>query len=142
MPLITTCGQTFGTFRDADELLTEQDLIGVWSLRESSVELLKRNGLECSSDHAHTLVLELDGTCQFESIYDGMQLVHLSSPATWKLVHDAKACSNVTRKNAIELDIERRLTCLNIDREDGQLILWQYHGDPDAWDFVEYVRAY
>jgi hypothetical protein len=25
-------------------------------------------------------------------------------------------------------------------RQEGELIMWKFHGDPDLWEFVEYTR--
>jgi hypothetical protein len=51
----------------------------------------------------------------------------------------------VPKVNALRLAFKRATVnesrYLNFAREPEGLVLWNYLGDPDSWEFIEYARA-
>lgn len=125
------------------ETLADKDVIGTWSMSTNSLALLARDGFPAAATNHYSITFSEDGTCSFKSVESfASQHRYVSVGGTWKLEHDTQGNSNIKKKNAIRLDLPVdggwHFEHLNFAREHGVLILWNYHGDPDQWEFVEY----
>lgn len=142
---LTSCGAYFAPDRNVKETLVDKDVIGTWSMSSNSLTLLVRDGFRAAATNHYFITFSADGTCSFQSVesFPG-KIRHLSVSGTWKLEHDTQGDSNIKKKNAIYLKLPveggRYGKYLNFAREHGVLILWNYHGDPDQWEFIEYAH--
>jgi len=127
------------------ELLADKDVIGTWSMSTNSLALLTRDGFRGTPTNHYTIAFLTDGTCSFQAVESfASQHRYVAVRGTWKLEHDTQGDSNIKKKNTIRLELPvdgaRHIQHLNFAREHGVLILWNYHGDPDQWEFVEYAH--
>ena len=139
---LTGCGAD--PDRNVKETLFEKDVVGTWKMSTNSLGLLVRDGFRSNPTHRYTITFGTDGTCVFESVESLDKHRYVSASGTWRLEHDTQGDSNVKKKNALKLELrvdgERHIHYLNIAKENGVLILWNYHSDPDLWEFIEYGR--
>lgn len=143
--LITGCGSYFAPDRNVKELLSENDVVGSWKLSAESLVPLVRDGFRSESTNECRIVFNPDGTCVFQSVFSfTRQHRYLAAKGFWRLEHDTTGNSNIKKKNALSLELmieeANHVSYLNFAREDGVLVLWNYHGDPDQWEFIEYRR--
>jgi hypothetical protein len=130
--------------RNLDKYVTEQNVVGAWTLQDQSLGLLGRDGFKSSSEHQYQIRFLAGGTCEFRSVINDVQGgIYYEVEGTWLLLHDVTRGSNTKKKNEIRIelplpDVTHRLQ-LNLDRVDGALVLWQFYGDPDSWEFMEYA---
>lgn len=142
--LLTSCGLPN---RNLNETLSEKDVIGTWKLTQDSLRLLTRDKFRSDPSHLYTITFRLDGTCTFASVSDEFQGgTYTVVDGTWRLEHDTTGDSNLRKRNAIQMKLRPKSDhtverYLNFDRDKRkQLILWNYYGDPDQWEFIEYIR--
>ena len=68
----------------------------------------------------------------------------MEADGRWKLEHNTTGGSNIHKTNALSLEIKMpEMTdnrYLNFAEQDNKLILWNFYGDPDSWEFLEYER--
>lgn len=130
---------------DLRRYVTQDELVGVWIHTASTERLIARDKPSGTRPLKCQLTLRSDGTCDFDSVY-GLyySLAYRKSTGSWKLEHDTDGNSNRRRKNAIAFDMESPEFAgnmyLNLKEKNGKLILWEWHGDPDSWEFIEYVK--
>lgn len=134
--MLAGCGSYFMPDRNISDRIAEKDLVGTWVLTAESLKLLKRDGYQ-DAEQVQQIVFKDDGRCEYSGveIYKP-KLSYKSTQGSWKLKHDVKE-SGGTKANAIELPVAGEL---NLARKDGVLILWAFYGDPDSWEFMEYVK--
>jgi hypothetical protein len=143
--LITGCGSYFAPDRNVKETLSEKDVVGSWKMSAESLVPLVRDGFRSASTNEYRIVFNPDGTCVFQSVFSfTRQHRYLAAKGSWRLEHDTTGNSNIKKKNALRIELlvegANHLSHLNFARENGALVLWNYHGDPDQWEFVEYRR--
>lgn len=131
--------------RNLKEYVTEQDVVGIWSLQPESLALLTRDEFKTNSTYQYNIRFFEDGSCSFHSVIAEFQGGdYCDVKGTWELKHDITGDSNVEKKNTVRIDllIENKAVVryLNFDKEDGALVLWQFYGDPDSWEFLEYKK--
>ena len=136
--LLSGCGMPD---RDVEERLTQPDVVGTWKLTAESLQLLQRDKFQTAPEHLYTIAFRLDGTCTFASVDNDFYNNHYEVvEGTWRVEHNTRGDSNVTKRNALCLDLQGRMCWLNFDRdEQKRLLLWNYYGDPDMWEFLEYI---
>ena len=142
---LTGCGAYFAPDRNAKEALADKDVIGTWSMSTNSLALLVRDGFRPAATNRYSITFSADGTCSFQSVESfASQHRYVSVSGTWKLEHDTQGSSNIKKVNALRLELlfdgVDHIQYWNFAREHGVLILWNYHGDPDQWEFVEYAH--
>ena len=137
------CGRYFAPDRNAGELLAEIDVLGTWRLTAESLEELARGGFSGAPSHRYAIAFHAGGACDFASVLDvPPDAVYAETTCRWSLEHDATGCDSTAKKNVLLLSFpDGRRACLNFAREHGRLVLWDWYGDPDSWEFLEYVRA-
>ena len=130
---------------DLKRYVTQDELIGVWVHTPETERIIARDkpsGIRPAKCH---LTLHKDGTCDFNAVYEGYDgLAYRSSSGRWRLEHDTKGNSNRRKKNAVGFEIEapgfHGNMYLNLKERNGKLILWNWYGDPDSREFIEYVE--
>ena len=69
---------------------------------------------------------------------------YVDASCHWQLEHDTMGDSNVTKKNALSYTVRAggliHHRYLNFARDGGEVLMWNYYGDPDLWEFMEYHR--
>jgi len=141
---LSGCGNYFMPDRNVREQLAVDVVVGTWELTQGSLKLLARDGFRDDQPRRYELSFKPDGTCSYDSVLDLREIEYLSTPCAWVLEHDTRGNSNIKKKNALRLDFPVHGTTfrmyLNFAREDGRLLLWEYHRDPDSWEFIEYTH--
>ena len=143
--MLSGCGAYFAPDRNVKEQLADKDVIGTWRMSTNSLALLVRDGFRSAPTNHCTIALLADGTCSLQSIssFSGEHR-YASVSGTWKLEHDTQLGANIKTANTLRLDLpfERvnQLQYWHFAREGGVLILWNFHGDPDQWEFIEYTH--
>ncbi len=139
------CGAYFAPDRNVTRKVAEAEVVGTWRLTAGSLALLQRDGFVADPTHAYTITFNVDGTLRFASVIDDFRSGrYFDVPGTWTLEHNTNGNSNVHKANALSLRIEvpgsTNNRYLNFAEENGKLQLWNYYGDPDSWEFMEYER--
>jgi hypothetical protein len=132
--------------RNLKEYVKEQDVVGRWNFQPESIALVVRDGFKTNPTHQYHIQFLKDGTCAFRSVVDEFQGGNYRDvKGKWKLEHDTTGGSNIKKKNTIQIDLSiangTHTRYLNFDKVDGTLVLWQFYGDPDSWEFMEYKKA-
>ena len=120
--------------RNISDQIAAKDIVGTWVLDEESLKLLKRDGYQ-DAERPHQIVFHEDGRCEYSSVEIFMPRIrYKSEKGIWELKHNIKE-NYGTKANEIRLPVAGEL---NLARKDGALILWDFYGDPDSWEFMEY----
>ena len=116
------------------------ELIGTWKLTTESVSHLVADGyadegLEC------TIISRDDSTVDFSSVNTGASPpVHQTKSAFWKITHSS--FNGDTRVTLSEHEpSDYGFLSYGFTEDYGNLRLWNFHGDPDQWEFVEYTKV-
>lgn len=122
------------------------DVEGKWTLTTNSLALLTRDGFSAKEHGTYTIDFRPDGSLSYQSVLAGFQTgTYLSVQGTWDLQHDTTAHSNIRSKNAIDMTLNTpegtHSRGLLFDKDKDGLILWEYYGDPDSLEFMEYRKA-
>ncbi|MHC4167440.1 MAG: hypothetical protein ACYSWQ_10820 [Planctomycetota bacterium] len=130
---------------DLRRYVTQEELVGVWVPTAATQRIIAKEEPSGTEPLKCYITLHADGTCEFDSVYDHhYSPAYRKSPGTWTLEHDTEGNSNVRKKNAIAFDMESKEFAgnmyLNLKEKKGKLVLWEWHGDPDSWEFIEYVK--
>lgn len=130
---------------DLKRTVKRDEIIGVWVLTPHSKDMIAKQKSAGTKPEKCHIKFSPDGTCEFHSAYSkGIDVVYLQSSGKWVLEHDTDGDSNVKKKNALRLLMQSSEfysnTYLNCMEENGKLILWNFHGDPDSMDLIEYVK--
>jgi hypothetical protein len=144
---INGCGNHFAPDRNVKEALADDDVIGRWKMTTKSLGLFARDGFRSEPAQTYTITFHKDGTCVFHSIEHSASApkgTYILASGVWKLAHDVKRGANVMVKNAVQTELNVGGTTVFRDwdftREDGVLMLWDFYGDPDQWEFIEYAH--
>ena len=140
------CGRYAAPDRHLRSLLSPEDVVGNWRLTESTVKLVRANGATISDSVHPGLQISRDGTCYFASVVHRPEAIeYVEGTCTWKLEHDTTGDSNIRKRNALRLTIlnegTKRIEYLNFAGDHRGLTLWNYLGDPDLGQFIEYDRS-
>ena len=142
--VVSGCGSYCAPIRDIRDRVDDSVVVGAWRLTDESLRNLERDGFRRDPSHRYTITFNADHSCAFASViqFDGVE--YDEAPCTWSLAHDVEL-SYGSVANLLRFEISRKgtplSTSLSFAREDGVLILWEYYGDPDQWDFLEYTRV-
>ena len=142
--------------RSLKRRVERKEVIGKWILTDASLRLAIRDGYVPGDEKEYSLVLDPDGTCALSSISDSWDwetTYHAACPGQWELHHNTMASSNVRRRNAIKVEVRIKETkrgrervfwqhlWLDFAEENGVLRLWDFWGDIDDYEFMEYEKA-
>ena len=129
--------------RSFDREVLRDEIVGVWVLRAESVRDLGSVGVRLGGDRSsHRIELNSDGGCELRTFLPehveimGAPPAVTSSQCRWRLKGGVP-----DQELAIELLDHRGKTIhYSFTEVDGELVIWQYIGDPDAWRYLEYSR--
>lgn len=141
--LLFGCGRYFTPNINLDRYATLQEIVGTWTLRPDTLLLAQRDGYKPSSNAVHQIEFEQDGSCAFRSIINtGLtDSLYLVARGRWRLEHDTHRKDERERKNELFLELDKQEFKFLLTEEDGRILLWDFWGDPDSWEFIKYERS-
>jgi hypothetical protein len=144
--IVTSCQGAENRF--AKRPVSANELIGTWIGTDYSMKSLREVGVR---DHLnpqeHVLVIRADGTCSIRTTfglpprsYNPAVYRSYDHGCSWQL-EPWKAAYRHHQRLRLTLPDPDRYADLNLDDEKGQLLIWQYATDPDAWLYLEFARS-
>jgi hypothetical protein len=122
------------------EHVADQQMIGRWQLTTDSAKMLARYRVPVTSKES-TIEFSSDHRCQLRNFVDEYSLV--SGAGTWKIEYRPEFDSE-PKISLLQVGFqtaERPITStLYFTHKRRKLVLWQYHSDPDAREYIEYER--
>lgn len=119
------------------------EVLGTWSLDPKSSALAAGNSLDrCEADPTkpHTITFSADGTCRYRSVLQ-MPARYLDAYGEWEITPTADDPKGSEVDVSLEIDGDGTyMLSLDLREESGELIFWEFWGDPDSWRFLEYKR--
>src|SRR6266404_9576093 len=138
--LLTSCLPDYFPRRKLKVNLSGADMAGNWKLTTSSAKILTLVYHVSIKPNESAIEFFADGRCELRDFIGEDEDVH-SGAATWKIEQD----SLEPKASVLHISYrtpERPVTfSLSFTRRRGKIILWQYHGDPDSREYVEYERV-
>jgi hypothetical protein len=147
--LAVVCGLFVAGCDGGDRHMTRKvatsEIVGTWKMTAASLQLLKRDGYVPSPGETQTITFNADGSLAFASVLDDFKAgTYNTCSGMWKLNHDKTIDNETVRANAINIELKRtsdtHLRTLSLAEVGGKLRLWNFYGDPDSWEFIEYER--
>ena len=140
--LLTSCLPDYFPRRDVRDKISEGQVVGRWHLSAESAEMLAGNNIPV--DHDSAVEFFPDGACLLRNFVIGEE--SFSERGTWKIDHDVMADRTKPRKNVLRIFTtlpsgEQAVDSFFFWRHHRKLILYQYHGDPDGREHVDYERS-
>ncbi len=137
--LLSSCQHSENRYAEREVDRTE--LFGSWTITEFGLKSLQDGGVRDNISRAdHALELRADGSCSVKTTFGlpGSNYRVYDSGCTWRL-------GNIGHQT-LELELTPPVSAYEkpyfyFAEENGQLILWQYATDPDAWRYLEFERA-
>lgn len=134
--------------RYAKRNVQASEIHGTWVATDYAIKSLADVGVK---DHLnredHVLVLRPDGSCSVRTTFDLPPPENVPSSyhvyadgCTWTLV---PAETRGRRRQELRLALTRpdRHISFSFADEEGQVIIWQYATDPDAWRYLEFAKS-
>jgi len=130
--------------RFLERRVTSEELVGTWVLRPESVRDLDSVGVELGQDRSsYRIEIDCDGRCDLRTILPGDIEPAEPPPAVastrcrWKLTQGGSHQQiSINLLDTPESTIRLSFT----EADGGELVIWQYIGDPDAWRYLEYSK--
>jgi len=139
--LLVACGRYFAPDINLRRYATEKEIVGSWRLIPQTLEIAKRDGYAPAATKLHEIIFHEDGTCDFHSLTEfGSKAAYLDARGSWKLEHDTGMPSETKKKNEVSIRIKDRGISLYLTDEKDRLLLWNFWGDPDSWEFIKYEK--
>jgi len=145
--MLFVVGATLACQRSENRYLTRSvaptEVPGVWTATTFGIESLRDAGhTKHLVQSEHVLEIRPDGTCLFQSFADpsssgGVDEGFVRSECKWSLGNVGHQALMIHLRGQ-PTDVLGPHFCF--DEEKGQLQLWQYAGDPDAWKYVEFIK--
>ena len=103
-------------------------------------------GVKSAPEHRYTIIFEKDGQLDFASVdADFRSGTYMECQGTWNLGHDTRESSGLRVANTLRMRLKTASANLDIGmgfaETDGRIVLWDFYGDPDSWEFIEYERT-
>jgi hypothetical protein len=126
--------------RELNRKIASSALVGTWVVTPTGIEGLQfaghRTHLVASE---HEIELRPGGRCRYQSFRDVMDARgddegYVASECNWDLQDREQQSLH------IRLDVDKSDVVFRLAEEKGQLLLWQYAGDPDAWRYFEFAK--
>lgn len=143
--LLATAGCQWSEDRFLEREVAPEELVGTWVLRPESVQDLESIGVQIGDDRSsHWLELASDGGCELQTFLPadvelmGPPPAVTSSRCRWELTQ-----GGARQQLWLELlDSPRKHVHYHFtETSGGELVIWQYIGDPDAWRYLEYSKT-
>lgn len=140
LPFVAGCGMP--DFR-IKRKVAANEIIGTWELDPKSSAFATDNDIDrhkADPTKVHAITFVAGGTCQFRSVLQ-MPTRYVDALGEWEIspTDDDPKGSQIDISLKIEGDA-RHTFSMGLKEISGELILWQFWGDPDSWKFVEYRR--
>jgi hypothetical protein len=123
--------------------VTESEIQGMWILDLKSSALASDNSIdryEDASAKVHKITFNADGTCHYQSVLQ-MPTRYVDAHGTWEIGSDPDNPRGSVIDIRLKSDAEGTyMFSLDLKEDSGELILWEFWGDPDSWRFLEYNR--
>jgi hypothetical protein len=123
--------------------VTAEELVGVWVLQPQSIRDLESVGIELSDDRsAYRIVFRTDDTCWLRTLLtDDTDVPGPDPPVTFSRCRWELTAGSRQHLSLALIDLPRRFTQYHFAATGGgDLMLWQYIGDPDSWDYLEFRK--
>ena len=144
--LVTAC--QWSEDRYGKRHIAASELHGTWKATAYAIESLRDVGV---TDHlireAHVLVLQADGSCQIRTTFDlppspnAPSRYHIyDSGCVWTL-GTTEVGGRRRQELRLQMNYPPRRASFNLAEEEGQIIIWQYATDPDAWRYLEFEKS-
>lgn len=132
--------------RNLDRLVSREEVIGTWFMTTNSLRLLSRYGFNADTTNKYSIIFRENGSLSFNSVLAGFDAITSHNiDGNWELQHDENGFSNNRAKNILIMSLVAEdgsySTSLNFDKDKSGIILWEFYGDPDMWEFIEYKKA-
>ena len=146
------CQRLFGLpDRHLKVLPSPEEMVGRWTIDAASIERMKSEQrfypMSKLNPEDHLIVLREGGTCSFKS-YSPFQFDrnYVVSEGPWKLVLEGPDVEYEGKRASLEITLTPTANAyvvarFSIVRENGNLILWQYIGDPDRVKYADFYKA-
>jgi hypothetical protein len=136
-------GCQFSENRYLDRAVRSEELVGSWRATAFAIKSLRDVGVrEHLTVQEHTLVLRADGSCSVRTI---MNMPVLDAPDYRTYEIGCRWRLGAVGHQALVFDLTPAPASgsphFYFADEDGQLILWQYATDPDAWRYMEFEKG-
>jgi len=139
--LLAACGRYFAPNINLDRYATDKEIVGRWGLVPQTLMIAKRDGYAPAASTPHEIIFHEDGTGDFRSIVGfAGKTDYRDARGSWKLEHDISTGSEKKKKNQVMIRIGDFGIRLNLTEENSHLLLWDFWGDPDQWEFIKYGR--
>jgi hypothetical protein len=123
--------------------VTTAELIGSWVPTPFAIKCLKETGHSRHTNIAdHEIEIRSDGTCHIRTVLNVMlsrpneDSRYVDGEGRWSIKNDGHQFLYISMKTSGDRDF----VSYYFDEENGQLILWQYAADPDAWKYMEFIK--
>jgi hypothetical protein len=135
--------------RHLRDLPDTRELVGTWKIDDDSRTRLRSSpdNLSRTSIDDHLLILRKDGTCLFKTYWDFQSDDnYATSEGTWEPTLRETVAGTGQQRAAVVVMLkptghEEIITTFWIVRENGQLVLWKYIGDPDYTRYEDFHRV-
>ena len=133
---------------------SNQMMVGDWQMNSDSLRKLHRAGYTVIAPDRHRFVLRADGTCQFRSYWmyiapDLAEQAYMECGGRWQIVFDQvpSALSSLlgVKHPILEIKLQENSDSSSTVRfyltdRNRRLTLWEYLGDPDDDEHVEFEK--
>ena len=137
--LLSSCGRYFMPDKNLQRHVQKSEVIGTWIMTPESIKLMVRDGYVVDPTLKYQMIIRLDGTMSFDSVgtaYDNYPTIR--AEGSYFIAHHEDGTTTLGT-NLWYNNIENNYH-YSFAEEDGVLTLWEYHGDPDSWEFIEYTK--
>jgi len=130
--------------RHVIRLVHNEEVVGTWTLTSQSIALFSPRHLPTGTQPKYTIVIRADGTCAFDSMTGFWNDSYSPAEGTWELEHGS---GFGTPRNTLRLRLHPQPNVISgyelYFTHDAQhhLRLWDWFGDPDDEEFIEYTRT-
>ncbi len=117
------------------------EVIGCWELMESSLNTVTNAHFTfdpyiIKGKPEHKIVFNSDGTCIYQSLMQ-MPTKYVNTNGTWKITQDSKE----PKISKLEIIHHKQIYfSLDFMEKEKELIIWEFWGDPDDWQFLKYKK--
>jgi hypothetical protein len=129
--------------RDTTRKLSASDVVGTWRMRPAAKSMVDKDGVAGAVGKPYTITFNADGAMVFASVFDDMRGgTYRECGGTWHLEHDTTGDSGDRKANTIRMELAdgngTNIHYLNFTGDGARLLLWNYYGDPDSAEYIEY----
>lgn len=128
------------------------DLEGTWVMSADSLNRLRNHNFPRNEIKDHQIILKSEGKCSFRSYWmyissDHPEQQYIETTGTWKIAAKNTTLFYVpTKQWVLEIDLQESSgrqfeISFYFSAVDEHLILWNYIGDPDRNNYVDFLKT-